>query len=79
LESPGTQAFVADQAQALFERFDEVIRFDPQLGPADTLEVMPSSKYQGAFYRLVWTLWPRWLIRLIGNRMGLYWLVEVRK
>ena len=79
LESPGTQAFRDDEARKLFHRFEEIVRFQPQLGPGDTLEIRPSAKYQSGFYRVVWALWPRWLIHRIGNRMGLALMVEVRK
>ena len=80
LESPGTKAYSMQEAKALMEAvgFKE-IRVSTRLGPGDLLLIKPSAKYQAWPYQLAWRLWPRPLIRLLGDRFGLYLLIEGMK
>jgi len=50
-----------------------------KLGPGDLLQIKPSSQYQGAIYSAIWNLYPRWLVRLMGHRFGLYVLMSAQK
>ena len=57
----------------------ENIRVESKLGPGDLLEIKPSARYQGAAARIIWKLYPRPLVRLLGDRFGVYLLIEGRK
>lgn len=80
LESPGTKAYTLDEARALLTAagYDDV-RVGSKLGPSDLLTIRPSEKYRGALSRLVFQFYPRWLVRLFGDRFGLYLTIEARK
>jgi ubiquinone/menaquinone biosynthesis C-methylase UbiE len=78
LESPGTKAYTMAEARLLFADFSEV-RLRAQLGNGDLLLMRPNQKYQGWPYRLAWELYPRWLIKLMGNRFGLFLFIEAVK
>lgn len=80
LESPGTKVYSLNEARSLAETagFTDV-KVSTRLGPGDLLLIKPSARYEGALARLAWALYPRALIRLIGDRFGLYLLIEGRK
>ncbi len=80
LESPGTKVYTLREADDLVRRagFDDV-RLSTRLGSGDLLLGKPSQKYQSALFRTIWKLYPRWLVRLLGDRLGLYLLIEARK
>ena len=80
LESPGTKAYTTSEGFDLAQVGGfENIRVETKLGPGDLLEIKPSAKYQGAAARIIWKLYPRALVRLLGNRFGAYLLIEGRK
>jgi len=80
LESPGTKAYTVDEARGLLvEAGFEQIRASAKLAPGDLLTIKPSKKYSAPIYRLIWRVYPRWLVRLIGNRYGLGLLIEAKK
>jgi len=80
LESPGTKVYESYEANELLSKIGfSDIKLTTKLGPGDLLIIKPSKKYQGAFFRAVWTVYPRWLIRLIGHRYGLALLITARK
>ena len=78
LESPGTKTFTLDEARRLFASF-ETVTVKSQLGPGDLLTVKPSAKYSSPWIQLAWRLYPRWFIRLLGDRFGLGLLVHAIK
>jgi SAM-dependent methyltransferase len=78
LESPGTKTYTQAEARMLLEGFEE-ITMQQVLSPGDLLLNQPSAKYQSAFYRLAWKLFPRNLARRFGNRWGLFLLITARK
>lgn len=80
LESPLTKAYTLIEARKLFEdsNFQE-IETKTLLGPGDLLLIRPSKKYQSFIYRIIWLIYPRWLIRLLGNRFGLELLLQAKK
>jgi SAM-dependent methyltransferase len=79
LESPGTHAYTVGEARALFSRFSHV-NVRTQLGHGDLLLMRPGPKYSGnVMYQLLWRLWPRWLIRRLGNRFGMAMIIEAVK
>lgn len=78
LESPGTKAFTVGEASQLFGSFTTVTA-KPKLGPGDLLAIKPSAKYSSTVIQLAWRVYPRWLVRLIGDRFGLGLLVHAVK
>lgn len=77
LESPGTKAYTLKETHDLLLRtgFHD-IRLSTRLGPGDLLTLEPSQKYISTFYRVVWKLYPRWLVRAIGDRYGMSLLIK---
>lgn len=78
LESPGTKSYTVAEGRALCADFSHV-EIRTQLGCGDLLEMRPDAKYQGALYKLLWRIYPRPLVKLLGNRFGLFLLIEGTK
>ena len=80
LESFGTKAYTLPEAKALLENAGySNIRLSTRLGPGDLLQIRPSRKYRSFWYRCLWKIYPRSLVKWIGNRFGLYLLIEAQK
>lgn len=79
LESPGTKCYSVEGARALLQPFSEVLRIEPRLCPADLLLTRPSSRHLGLLDRAVWRLWPRPLVRALGDGLGSFLLIEARR
>jgi ubiquinone/menaquinone biosynthesis C-methylase UbiE len=80
LESPGTKAYTLGEANEFLDRTGYAnIRLATKLGPGDTLTINPSGKYQSSFFRLIWRIYPRWLVRGLGDRLGLNLLITATK
>ncbi|MBC7791288.1 MAG: class I SAM-dependent methyltransferase [Anaerolineae bacterium] len=78
LESPGTKAYTRREAANLFEGFSRV-QVRTLLSHGDQLLMRPAAKYQSMAHRLIWRLYPRWLVRRLGNRFGINLLIEAIK
>lgn len=80
LESPGTKLYTLDEAKELIKNagFSDA-RFTLKLAPGDILNIKPSAKYQGMLYKIIWKIYPRRMIKLLGNRLGLFLLIEAKK
>jgi len=78
LESPGTKAYSIPEAKALFARFSAVT-LRTQLSHGDLLLMRPHAKYRNWYHRLAWQLYPRWAVRLGGNRFGTGLLIQATK
>jgi ubiquinone/menaquinone biosynthesis C-methylase UbiE len=78
LESPGTKAYTRAQARDLFKTFSQ-IRIETALGTGDLLLMEPSRRYRNPLAQVAWRLFPRWLIRRVGSRLGLALLVQAIK
>ena len=77
LESPGTKVYTLDEAARMMEDVGfKNVDLTTKLGPGDLLTIKASRRYQGPAYRAVWALFPRWLVRLMGDRFGLFLLVK---
>ena len=74
LESPGTKSYTQHDAQLLMNGFRDV-KMRVEFSPGDLLLHDPSPKFQSSFYRVVWKLFPRFLIRRLGRRWGLFLLI----
>lgn len=78
LESPGTKAYSIDEAQDLFSDFAETdVRV--QLNHGDLLEGSVGQRHGGGLLSLARRLWPRWLLRRLARRCGLYLLITATK
>jgi SAM-dependent methyltransferase len=78
LESPGTKAYSIGEARELFGAFGEV-SIRTQLSHGDLLQMRPGPRYQRGLYRTLWRLYPRSVLKLVGNRLGTGLLVEATK
>ncbi len=78
LESPGTKTYTREEALTLFEGFTDV-KMQVVFSPGDLLRHQPSARFQSGFYRLVWKLFPRALVRNFGRRWGLFLLISAKK
>ena len=78
LESPGTKLYTEEEVRWLMHRFEDVA-FDRDLLNGDTLMMPPGKKFQNPIFKVIWKLYPRWLVRLLGKRLGLGLLVEAKK
>ncbi|HYV06259.1 MAG TPA: class I SAM-dependent methyltransferase [Blastocatellia bacterium] len=80
LESPGTKAYSLNEARDLVNQTGfESISVSAKLSPGDLLAIKPSAKYSSPFFKLIWRVYPRWLVRSLGDRYGLDLLIEARK
>ena len=75
LESPGTKSYRREEARNLLQGFDG-IEVAQVFSPGDLLMNQPSPRFRGQFYRLVWALYPRAIMRAFGQRMGLFLLLS---
>lgn len=78
LESPGTKAYTTDEAARLFAMFEQV-SVRTHLAHGDLLQMRPGPKYSSGAYRVLWRVYPRWLVRTLGHRFGTNLVVEARK
>lgn len=78
LESPGTKAYSRAEAAELFAPFAEA-RIRTVLSHGDLLRMRPSGRYSSGSYRVLWRLYPRWLVRMLGDRFGTNLVIEARK
>jgi len=80
MESPGTKAYTLREARDLIVGAGfEKIRASVKLGPGDLLTIKPGEKYDSPVFRMIWRIYPRWLVRLLGDRFGLSQLIEAEK
>jgi len=78
LESPGTKTYTRAEASSLFEGLDD-IEVRQVFSPGDLLLHAPSARFQSAFYRMIWALYPRAIARRLGRGLGLFLLISARK
>ena len=80
LESPGTKAYSTAEAKAMFTGAAVVAtKVTPSMG--DLLEGEVGQRHRGPLLVIAKALWPRWLIKLVGQYfdLGLGLMIEVRK
>lgn len=78
LESPGTKAYSMGEARRLFAAFSEV-SIRTVLTHGDLLESGAGQRHRGLLLDLAKRFWPRWLIRRVFPRLGLFMLIRARK
>ena len=80
LESPGTKAYTVKKAREMLTEIGyKNIHLKTKLCAGDLLEIKPSKKYQSAIYKIIWKLYPRFLVKLFGDRFGLNLLITATK
>jgi len=80
LESPGTRAFTCREANDLLSKMGFAqISSEVTLGPSDLLSMRLSDKYTSVIYRIAQKLYPRWLVKISGNRFGLFLFLQAMK
>ena len=77
-ESPGTKSYTRSETLALFKSFTNV-QMRLVFSPGDLLLIKPSARFQSSFYKLIWRIFPRWLIRRFGQGWGLFLLISAEK
>ncbi len=78
LESPGTKAYTCGEAAQLFIGATEVST-RVELTHGDLLESGAGQRHEGAILALARRIWPRWILRRVANRFGLFLLVSGTK
>lgn len=78
LESPGMKAYTEAETRELLRAFSS-LSMSTQLLGGDLLQMRPSKRYAGALPRLLFALYPRPLVRRIGQRFGFGRLIEATK
>lgn len=78
LESPGTKTYTQREALTLMKGFED-ITMQVVFSPGDLLLHEPSARFQSGFYRVIWKLFPRKLVRTLGRRWGLFLLITGAK
>jgi hypothetical protein len=62
----------------MLERDFTDIRLATRLNPGDLLLIRPSEKYDRPLHRLIFRIYPRWLVRWLGDYFGLNLLIEAQ-
>jgi ubiquinone/menaquinone biosynthesis C-methylase UbiE len=78
LESPGTKTFTRAEVQELMKGWNGVT-ISSVFSPGDLLLHRPSAAFQSRFYKPIWKLYPRWIVRRIAKPWGLFLLISARK
>ncbi|MGP1665934.1 MAG: hypothetical protein ACTS5I_08515, partial [Rhodanobacter sp.] len=78
LESPGTKAYTAAEAKELFRGFGRV-EIDTVLTHGDLLSSSAGQRHQGVLLAMARIVWPRWLIRRLFPKLGLFMLITAVK
>ncbi len=80
LESPGTKAYtIAETRDFLLEIGFRNIHLETKLCAGDLLNIKPSKKYKSPVYKIIWALYPRWFVKMLGDKFGLNLLIKARK
>lgn len=78
LESPGTKAYTMKHAREMFSLFSRV-EIKRQLSFGDLLLGEAGQRHKGILLKFAKLIWPRWLLKKIGNRFGLMLTINVKK
>jgi SAM-dependent methyltransferase len=78
LESPGTKAYTRHEARRMFAGFADV-QVAVRLNHGDLLQGEVGQRHRGPLLRVAKLLWPRWLIRTVFPRHGLYLMITATK
>jgi ubiquinone/menaquinone biosynthesis C-methylase UbiE len=80
LESPGTKTYTLSEMKTILEKIGFVtVNVRSKLSVGDLMTMKLSGKYQSSIYRTFYKLYPRWLVRLCGDRFGLNLFIIAKK
>jgi ubiquinone/menaquinone biosynthesis C-methylase UbiE len=80
LESPGTKAYTVEEGRELVVQAGmQPVAVYPKLSFGDLLDLDPSAKHRGRKFDIAKRLYPRRVVRALGDRFGLYLLIDGRK
>jgi SAM-dependent methyltransferase len=72
------KSFSKAEVYRMMKHFDQTA-IQQVFSPGDLLLNKPSSRFHGRFYRIVWALYPRFLMRAFCGKLGLFLLVSAQK
>lgn len=77
MQGRSAKSYSIGEAQELVagEGFEDV-RISTVLGPGDLLTIKPSQRYGSLLSRIAFAVYPRWLVRALGDRFGLYMMIS---
>ena len=78
LESPGTKAYTCREAAQLFAGASGVVT-RVELTHGDLLESGAGQRHEGRVLAIARLIWPRWLLRRVAGRFGLFLLMSGTK
>jgi ubiquinone/menaquinone biosynthesis C-methylase UbiE len=78
LESPGTKTYTQDEVRKMMADFEN-LKMEQVFSPGDLLSHQPSARFKSPIYKIVWTLFPRWLARATCRSWGLFILIKGTK
>lgn len=78
LESPETKTFTRNEIGRMLHSFRN-IDIQQVFSPGDLLLQKPSSKFSGTLYKAIWKIYPRFLVRALCQRLGLFLLITAKK
>jgi ubiquinone/menaquinone biosynthesis C-methylase UbiE len=78
LESPGTRTFTKAWVRSQLAAMQNV-EVRQVFSPGDLLLSRPSARFRSWPYRVVWAVYPRWLIRRLFASHGLFLLISATK
>lgn len=78
LESPGTKAYTPQSAALLFSEFDKV-SIETVLTHGDLLTSSAGQRHRGLLLNIARKIWPRWLIKMVFPKAGLFMLIKASK
>jgi SAM-dependent methyltransferase len=78
LESPGTKAYSIGEARTMFTQYKD-LEIDTVLTHGDLLTSEAGQRHEGATLSLARRIWPRWLIKLLLPKHGLFMLISATK
>jgi ubiquinone/menaquinone biosynthesis C-methylase UbiE len=80
LESPGTKAYTVREARKILEALPLAdIAIEPRLAQSDLMDIMPSERHDNRAFYIAKSLYPRPIVRLLGDRFGLNLFIEARR
>jgi ubiquinone/menaquinone biosynthesis C-methylase UbiE len=78
LESSGTKAYTVTEAYELFKKFSS-IKVETILCHGDLLTSQAGQRHEGSLLNIARKIYPRWIIKNLFPKKGLFMLIEVKK
>jgi ubiquinone/menaquinone biosynthesis C-methylase UbiE len=78
LESPGTKAYTVKEAKEMFKKFSD-IKIDTLLTHGDLLTSKAGQRHEGILLDIVRKIYPRFIIRKLLPKNGLFMLISLVK